>query len=413
MRKFFRGLAIYATFISAVLFLIGVNVYFKTPNKYNITSKSGIAIKSSLPVTTNIKFQEKSMETGSLNADKKDYDINLLLMNSIPIKKVHVQVVDETRVIPCGTPFGVKIFTQGVVVVATSEVKTDLGLVNPAKSAGIRKGDVITRISNKTINTNDEISEAIENCEGKDISVSIIRNNISFETKLRPAKSSTDNIYKVGLWVRDSSAGIGTMTFYNESTKTFAGLGHGICDSDTGDILPLLHGDIVKANINGIIRGERGAPGELKGYFMQSEPVGNLEANLNTGVYGYLNIPPSKNKALIVAMKQQVKNGPAQILTTINGQLPERYNINIESFNYDENSPCKNMIVKITDEKLLAQSGGIVQGMSGSPIIQNDMLVGAITHVFVNDPTKGYAIFAENMLVNAVSVEGSDNKKVS
>ena len=204
--------------------------------------------------------------------------------------------------------------------------------------------------------------------------------------------------------MRDSTAGIGTVTFYNPTNSAFAGLGHGICDIDTAEIMPLGSGDIVPVTISGVVKGEKGKAGELRGYFSSDVPVGSLEANVEAGVYGTLNSAPVNREALKVAMKQEVKTGPAKVLTTIDGGEPRYYDIQIESVNYKNHAMSKNLVICVTDPDLLAKTGGIVQGMSGSPIIQDGMLVGAVTHVFVNDPTKGYGIFAENMMSVSQSV---------
>ena len=288
-----------------------------------------------------------------------------------------------------------------------SDLKANGKTVNPARSAGLKIGDVITSINGTQVNTNEEVASLIEQSGGVPLNLSVLRSNMSFDVQIIPVKSDDGVSYKAGLWVRDSSAGIGTLTFYDPQQNSFAGLGHGICDIDTGDLMPLLNGDIVTANINGIVKGTKGTPGELRGYFSNNDAIGNLLANIQTGVYGTMDQCPIDNEPLTVAMKQQVVPGKAQILTTIEGTQPQYYDIEIESVNYNEDVPTKNMIVKITDPVLLEKTGGIVQGMSGSPIIQNGMLVGAVTHVFVNEPEKGYGIFAENMLENSSQLVNS------
>ena len=215
------------------------------------------------------------------------------------------------------------------------------------------------------------------------------------------------------MWIKDSCAGIGTMTFVTADGKIFAGLGHAICDADTGQIMPMNSGEIVPVELIGVTKGVRGAPGELKGYFSSTEPQGTLLSNSEAGVYGLLNCPAPAGEPVAVAMKQEVTRGEAQVLTTVNGGEPEYYTIQIERINYDEQSVAQNMVVHITDPRLLEQTGGIVQGMSGSPIVQNGKLIGAITHVFVNDPTRGYAIFAENMVETSQSVIEKSLKQAS
>ena len=407
MKKFIKGITIALAVVLCGLLGVGAYLANSLPDNYKVTQNSGIQTHNMIPVTAKTENNQTLVEAGILNHPDETYQADLMLLDAIPIKTVDVEVVEETQVIPCGTPFGVKIFTQGVVVVGMSDLKSNGKTVNPARSAGLKIGDVITSINGIQVNTNEEVAAIIEKSGGVPLSLSVLRSNMSFEVQITPVKADDGVSYKAGLWVRDSSAGIGTLTFYNPEEHSFAGLGHGICDIDTGDLMPLLSGDIVSANISDIVKGEKGTPGELRGYFSNNNAIGNLSANIQTGVYGTMDQCPASNEPMTVAMKQQVVPGKAQILTTIQGNEPQYYDIEIESVNYNEDVPTKNMIVKITDPELLEKTGGIVQGMSGSPIIQNGMLVGAVTHVFVNEPEKGYGIFAENMLENSYGLVNS------
>ena len=217
--------------------------------------------------------------------------------------------------------------------------------------------------------------------------------------------------YKIGVWVRDSSAGIGTMTFYDNDTGCFAGLGHGICDSEAGTILPLLSGDIVTAEINGLTKSTTGSAGSLRGYFADDNAIGTILTNSERGVFGKAEKAPIDNLEIPIAWKQNVHTGEAKVLSTIDGSEPKYYNIWIENVSRNDNQETKNMVIHVTDGELLDTAGGIVQGMSGSPIIQDGKLIGAVTHVFVNDPTRGYAIFAENMYesVNEIAQNSIEN----
>lgn len=401
--------------ISCTILASGVIVYRSIANNYNVTENCSININNYLTVKRLGVGSEITEAIGQIDAraGQREYAADVMLMNLIPIKTIKIHQIEEMKVIPCGNPFGVKIFTKGAIVVGLSDVMTANGAENPAKLAGIQKGDIILSVNEREIKNNEDLSKIIEVCEGKEISLNIIRDNNKFNAVIRPAKSESDKAYKIGLWVRDSSAGIGTMTFYDPESNIFGGLGHGICDVDTGELLPLSHGSIVNASINGITKGVKGMPGELKGYFIECDAVGELTQNTYTGVYGYLKSNPYEKEAITVAMKQQVRKGKAQILTTVYGVEPKLYEIDIQSINYNEDLPSKNMIVKIIDQELLNETGGIIQGMSGSPIIQNGMLVGAITHVFVNDPQKGYAIFAENMTYKSKKSSSTANKKLA
>ncbi len=334
------------------------------------------------------------------------YTASLKLFGVFPVKDVDIKVIDAQMVVPCGTPFGIKMFTDGVLVVGTSEVDTAAGAYDPAKSAGIKLGDVIVKIDGETVNTKEQVAAHVKNSGGKPLTFRIRRDNLTFDVRFTPARSVTENCYKAGMWVRDSSAGIGTLTFYVPASGVYAGLGHPVCDVDTGEALPISGGEIVPACIYNVTKGVSGDPGELRGGFDEGT-LGELSVNGETGVYGRLTHRPAEGEAVEIAMKQQVKSGYAQVLCTVDGTEPQLYDVRIDQIRYNDSTPSRNMVVTITDERLLAVTGGIVQGMSGSPLLQDGRLIGAITHVFVNEPAKGYAIFAENMLKTATSLSES------
>lgn len=384
--------------LAAAVLAFTLTVSSAIPDEFSVVEGQGFAINSGLPIST-VSIGDQNRKAGD------SYQVDVKLMGVLPVKQVNVDVVEQTMVVPCGTPFGIKMFTQGVVVVGMSSVDAEGGSINPAKEAGIQQGDVLISIDGKKLNSNQDVSDIIEHCDGKTLDVELQRKNMTFHVDLTPVKSASEDCYKLGAWVRDSSAGIGTLTFYEPNSKVFAGLGHAICDVDTGEILPLSSGEIVSAIIGGVQPGKVGTPGELRGTFKNVSDMGILATNGETGVYGFLDTLPCQHEPVPVAMRQQVESGPAQIMTTIEGEEPRTYDIEIEKINFDEDSPTRNMIVHITDPELLKKTGGIVQGMSGSPILQNGQLVGAVTHVFVNDPTRGYGIFAENMLETASGVQ--------
>jgi len=410
LKKFMNFLVVAAAtaelFLSAVL---ATADYF-TPNTYTVTQGGKLEWFSG--AFTVVGESGSNVYASSSGSMPQSYKGTLMFYNHIPVKSVDVNVVDKTCVIPCGTPFGIKLYANGVVIVGFNDVDTVSGAVNPAKEAGLDIGDVISSVNGKKVVTNDGLAGALEGCKGKDVTLTVKRESKYFSVLLRPVRSQADNTYKAGLWVRDSTAGIGTLTFYNPYTKGFAGLGHGICDSDTQEIMPLLSGEIVPVTINGITKGQSGSPGELRGYFTSDKVIGNLTENIQDGVYGSFNYRP-EGAAVKIGMKQDVKTGPVKILTTISGDKPSYYDAYIEKVDYRDGVKSKNIVLHITDQKLLAQTGGIVQGMSGSPIIQNNMLVGAVTHVFINDPTRGYGVFAENMLAESQSVGSYVNSKAS
>ena len=300
------------------------------------------------------------------------------------------------RLIPGGEVFGVKFFTRGVIIVDTGVIETEDGGIDPAREAGIAKNDVIRKIDGHSVNTVEEVAEKIAHSDGSPLQCEICRGNHLFTAVLTPAKCRSDGTYKTGLWIRDSTAGIGTMTFYDASDGYFAGLGHGICDADTGTLMPLLAGTVVDVTLTDIVRGKAGCPGELKGSF-SAEARGSLSDNTACGVSGYLYDIPKKADALPVADKSEVHDGDAVILSDIAGNGTESYTVRLSAIDRHA-SDTKCFSVEVTDERLLSVTGGIIQGMSGSPILQDGRLVGAVTHVLIGDPTKGYGIFAENML---------------
>ncbi len=405
MRKAIRVVASLAA--AAVMLLFGAAIYFDMTLPDQFYTVEGRAISfSSMPALSIEKASARDGVTpasGNQNATRIG---TIKLFGIFPIKSAKVDTIAEKMLIPCGTPFGIKMFTDGVLVVGLNDVQTKEGAVNPAKAAGLKLGDSILTIDGKQMYTNEDVGAAIAAAEGKSLWLTIRRNGTDQALILTPALSDSDGKYKAGIWVRDSSAGIGTITYYDPATGCFGGLGHAICDVDTGDILPLMSGEVVEVSIHGIVKGQAGIPGELRGAFLSPQSVGSLLLNNETGVYGQMDYcPETIAKAMPLAMKQEVKTGKATILTTLDGKTPQEYEIEIERASIGSANLTKNMVIKVTDPTLLAKTGGIVQGMSGSPIIQNGKLVGAVTHVFVNDPTKGYGIFAENMLETAKSAE--------
>lgn len=300
------------------------------------------------------------------------------------------------KLCPGGMAFGVKFFTKGVLVVGISDVKSGEKETKPAYDAGIRVRDVIISVDGTEVNSVKEFSEIIENSAGKGLLISLIRNGKQKEVTLYPSIADGDGKYKAGMWLRDSTAGIGTVTFIDPQTGEFGGLGHGICDIDTGELMPLKKGTAMKVEIGGVIKGKSGKPGEIKGYFLP-EKCGSVFSNTVCGVFGIFTELPSKiSEPMSLGLRDEVKEGKAQLICTLGNDGAITYDIEISKINRN-GKDNKNFVVTVTDKKLIERTGGIVQGMSGSPIIQNGKLIGAVTHVLVNDPTTGYGIFIENM----------------
>ena len=317
-----------------------------------------------------------------------------------PVKSARVTTAKRQYVLAGGEVFGIKLYTRGVLVAKTDMVTTQNGNENPAQAAGLRSGDVITEINGEEVNRKSEVSRAIENSGGTPLHLTVERGGSVLQLECTPSLGAAGDKYLAGLWIRDSSAGIGTVTFYDKGSGTMAGLGHAICDVDSGEIIPISGGELVSARVMGCYKGADGAPGELCGVFGE-EVLAALEINGDTGVYGAFSDDFPGGELLPVALKTEIKTGPAQIAVTVSGNEKQYYDVEITRVSSNLNSSQKNMTVRVTDPALIEATGGIVQGMSGSPIIQNGMLVGAVTHVFVNSPLEGYAIFAETMLETA------------
>lgn len=383
--------------ISAIVLLCGLIGYYiyYLPNSYYVTK--GTNLKLSCFFDVEAVNKNKITQSSFSGNSTMGSDITLKLFGVIPIKDVKVKPVDTPVVVPGGNPFGIKILTEGVMVIGISEVDCCEGKISPARDSGIKPGDIIISINGNNITSNQTLADAIMKSQGEKVVASIRRESKMMNIEIQPRYSLSDSCYKAGMWVRDSTAGIGTITFYDPQTSMFGGLGHPVCDTDTGEILPLHSGQVVPVTINGVNKGKSGQPGELIGTFVSNFSIGSLLLNNQSGLFGELNSPPNQLSPIPIAYRQEIQEGKATILTTIKGNSPKEYEIQIEKVDLKGDELSKNMVIRITDPELLDKAGGILQGMSGSPIIQNGKLVGAVTHVFVNDPTKGYGIFAETM----------------
>jgi len=341
---------------------------------------------------------EKTNFSQILAKDKENDSNNV---RSVSVKPVS----NDIMIYPGGQPIGVKLNTKGVLVVALSDLDNGNSKVaSPAALAGIEIGDSIIKINGEIINNSEQISRVINSSDGGNITIEIERKGEKLTKTVKPVKSLPDNYYKVGLWVRDSTAGVGTLTFYDEKSGIFGALGHPITDIDTGTILSVNSGEIVSSSINSLRKGTRGNPGELRGIFVNEDLIlGNINKNTECGIFGKSNtkLINKYNKPLPIAMQSEIKEGPAQILTTINGEEPSLYDVKIQKLLPQDSPGSKSMLICITDPILLEKTGGIVQGMSGSPIIQNGKIIGAVTHVLINKPDTGYGIYIEWMLKEA------------
>jgi len=334
---------------------------------------------------------------GSAPAEEAERLAQVKLFGTFPVKTAKITAGERRYVTVSGEIFGLRIYSDGLIVVGVDKVETEEGIVSPAEISGLKTGDIIKSVNGKEMKRVNEFTRIIEKSEGREVSLKLLRDGRVIELGISPAIASFDGKYKAGLWLRDSSAGIGTMTFYDGETGVFGGLGHAVCDVDTMGIIPLSGGDALNAVINGCYKGSNGATGELCGVF-GSEKIGSLIINGSSGVYGRLNRFDKDAKSLPVASRQEIKPGPAQIISTVDNNGPAYYDIEIIKINLAADTNERNMTIEIKDEGLISKTGGIVQGMSGSPIVQDGYFVGAVTHVFLNNCLQGYGIFAENMM---------------
>ena len=365
-------------------------------DRYSVSNVEKLVFENEKCITVSYGKTAKSNATSGQGISNDN--VTLKLFGVFPIKQASVETVNDSFVYVMGKPFGIKLYTDGVLVVGINDVKTEGGTKKPAEDAGLKIGDSIISIGGQKVETNEQLANIISASNGQAIKLKIQRDGKNMTIYLKPVFSSESATYKAGIWVRDSSAGIGTLTFYSPSAKIIGGLGHGICDSDTDTLLNISGGELVDAEIISCNRSEIGKPGELVGSFKNSS-IAPLLINSNAGVFGVSNTVETDGCSLMkMATKQETKNGKAQILSTVNSGEPKLYDCTIKILSTSEKELTQNIYVTITDDELIKETGGIVQGMSGSPIIQDGTRVGAVTHVLVDNPENGYGIFAENML---------------
>ena len=324
----------------------------------------------------------------------KDGDVRFL--RSVAVKKNQVQTASRVYAEPLGSAFGIKLYTDGVMIVRTDTVDTGAGSVSPAQKAGLRSGDIILSVDGRTVRSNAQIASMFLESSGEPLNLRVQRESAIFQTQLTAVRSALDGKYRAGIWVRDSSAGIGTLTFAVPQYGMFAGLGHAVCDIDTGKRMPLHGGEAVDVQIQGAFKGRGGEPGELCGVFA-NRSIGTLTDNTESGIYGTYETSAA-HTLLPIAMYYEVQEGDATILAEVDDTGTREYAVQITKLFKNPDAMQKNLVVKVTDPDLIEKTGGIVQGMSGSPILQNGMIVGAVTHVFIQDSLQGFGVYAQTML---------------
>ena len=375
------------------------------PNQIVIFEGESIKVNSAM----GLGIKEEAVTTNtSRSKNTASKILRLNLFENIFVKDIKVSILPKTTVIPVGNIAGVKLYTDGVLVVGMSEIEgIDEKKYKPYENTGIEEGDSIISINQNTISSTDELIETVNRSEGKEIKLKYIHEEETKECSITPVKTG-NNEYKLGLWVRDSAAGVGTVTYYEPSTKTFGALGHGITDIDTEKLIHIASGEFVTTKILNVIKGENGVPGKIQGTVEEQKNIGNISKNTKYGIYGTvknlstLNIDTSRE--MEVALRKEIKIGKATILCSLDNQKVEEYEIEIEKIDTQNSYNNKSMKIRVTDERLLEKTGGIIQGMSGSPIIQNGKFVGAVTHVLINNPQEGYAVFGDMMIKESKEV---------
>lgn len=355
-----------------------------------------------------ITMENRKLKTKAVQQRNLEQSAEVLSFFNRKTEQTNVRLSKTIRLVPGGQSIGVKVTTKGVLVVGYHLIDGIRGQASPGETAGIRIGDVITKINNQTVHNITDVRERISavSQSNQTLKLDVLRQKTVMVKKLIPVQDRSDHHYQLGLYIRDSASGIGTMTFYDPQSGSYGALGHVISDRDTGQPLLVNEGRIVRSSVQAIDKGAEGKPGEKIAFFPENAAsIGTVEKNTPFGIYGHLQQfrfrPIHLNRALPVALASEVKEGPAQILTVLNGDTIQTFAIQILNSIPQKYPATKGLVIKITDPKLLMATGGIIQGMSGSPIIQNGKLVGAVTHVFVNDPTCGYGVHIEWMLHEA------------
>ena len=394
--------------IFIIAFLLSIFMYIckidSIPNNVIIYNGENINIGSFLGLKlSNQNVDDLLLAANNLsdNSNKTD-TVEVKLFDLFTVKEIAVNTIDEKTVVPVGQISGLKLYTNGVLVVGMSEITgEDLKKYKPYETTKIEEGDRIIKINDIQLIDTNHLIRIVNNSNGESLKIEYIKNNKKYEEYIIPKKAS-DNSYKLGLWVRDSSAGIGTLTIYEPETGNFAALGHGISDIDTGDLVEIQNGEFVTASIVTIVKGKKGNPGKIQGTIENSKNIGIIYKNTDLGIYGKLTDLSSINidlsKQMKVAKRSEIILGKATALCNLDESKVKEYEIEIEKIFINNNKDNKSMLIKVRDQNLIQKTGGIIQGMSGSPIIQNGKFIGAITNVLVNDPSQGYAVFGDIMV---------------
>ncbi|WP_283154004.1 SpoIVB peptidase [Guptibacillus hwajinpoensis] len=399
-------------FLIALGFSKPVQLFLTIPDEIIMFEGDQTRISSVIPAvaslgSTEVASLDQQKSNLTINGKKSGSDILDLTVGDFPVKKVGVKVLPDFKVIPGGQSIGVKLNTRGVLVVGHHLIHTNEGDRSPGEIADIQVGDIITKINGQTVKKMSDIGTIVKKAgsDGNALKVTIVRENEELSKKLIPVKDKQNESYRIGLYIRDSAAGVGTLTFYHPNTKKYGALGHVISDMDTKKPIVVNHGEIYPSSVTSIEKGSNGHPGEKLARFSNTaQKLGTITRNSPFGIFGEMNDEVKKgmyDQPMPIALSHQVKEGPAKILTVVKGSEVKEYDVEVISSIPQKFPATKGMVIKVTDPELLKETGGIVQGMSGSPIIQEGKVIGAVTHVFVNDSTSGYGVHIEWMLEEA------------
>lgn len=395
--------ACFGLYICLILAFSYSSLLYAIPDEMYVTEGEEFHIQAGIPMSITQEEEQEVFGNESrkvLGDSGTSYQVSCRLFGIFPVKTVEVSVIDSKRVVPCGVPVGIYLKTEGVLVLGTGDVTGADGTnISPSEHA-VKSGDYIQAVNGVSIETKEELVEQIDASGGQEMTLTLKRDGENLDVKVQPIRDQ-GNHFRLGIWVRDDLAGIGTLTYVTEQ-GSYGALGHAVSDVDTGEQVVLAFGNLYEAQITNIVKGEKGQPGELAGTIQYTEDnlLGSIDENTEIGIYGSLEHIPeeiSEDAPVEVCLKQNVVVGPAQILCTVDGEQ-QAYDIEIQNLDYNSREKNKGIQFVVTDEELLDKTGGVIQGMSGSPILQDGRIVGAVTHVFVNSPDKGYGIFVEEML---------------
>ena len=406
---------IWSVFSVAAAALLGGWLFYtweKIPASIRIKAGSEQELSLNVPVMGEIysPYREKeevipvnlSRPVTVMASRMQEYTMDVKLFGVIPFKTVNVQVIPDKMLVPAGVPIGIYVKTDGILVIAQGDFEgMDHTRKEPAKHL-LQAGDYILKADEQEVASKADFTKKISESGGRDMVLTIRREEEIFDIKVHP-EQNVNGEYKLGIWIRDNAQGVGTMTYLDEDAS-FGALGHGINDTDTALLMEVKGGSLYKTEIIAIKKGQGGTPGELTGVidYNLSNKIGTIDSNSVEGIFGTVDLKGAdivSREAMPIGLKQDVEPGKAQILCCVDGEkIPKSYDVNIKAVHLDHDNINRGIELEVTDAALLEQTGGIVQGMSGSPILQNGKIVGAVTHVLVNDPTRGYGIFIENML---------------